>query len=111
MRKFRSKEEDLVSVDNDHKLIMKLVEEYNSNWTTQKIDRKKKEVVTGEEDEDDLDVAVWEDVTLTDDKLALLRLGPGYTVTSKLDREEILTEDNVTMTKIYWSKRKVSSEE
>ena len=60
--------------------------------------------------EEESDVVVWGDVNITQDERDLLSLGPGYMVVSKLDKEEMFVEENATMTKIRWAKRKMGAE-
>ena len=73
--------------------------------------RNKKEDPTVQEPNEENEVVVWGDVSLTEDELELLNLVPGYMVVADLNREEMLVEENVTMTKIRWSRMKSGDEE
>ncbi len=61
-------------------------------------------------EEEEEEVVVWEDIALTETDRDLLSLGPGFMVMSKLDRQEMVVEENVTMSKIRWGKRKQGTE-
>ena len=56
-------------------------------------------------------MVVWGDVNLTPEEMSLLRLGPGYMVVAPLNSEEQRVEENMTMTKIRWTKKKNGTEE
>ena len=105
---FMSREEDKRTLDRQQEELLNKVLEHNKSWS-----RKKTQEVTGdstEAEEEDSDVVVWGDVKITPDERDLLSLGPGYMVVSKLDKDEMLIEENATMTKIRWAKRKTGTE-
>ena len=112
--RMRTKSMDRKLVDNEHEVILDIAMKTNKDWTKDKLDRNRGAttgVDNGLEDDVDTEVVVWGDVSLSDDELALLRLGPGYMVVSKLDREEMAVEENVSMTKMRWSRRNLGTEE
>ena len=85
---YRTKTEDL-------QVLTEKVEDYNRKWATANKDKIQKNEVT-----------VYSNVTLTEDELSLLNLGPRYMVVTPMDPQEMMVELNMTMTKIHWSRRK-----
>ena len=71
----------------------------------------KVKVLGGEADLTDEDeVIFWGDIVLSEDERSVLALGPKFMVVSGLDREEMLVEENATMTKVRWHRRKLGVE-
>ena len=107
LKEFMSKGEDLMMLDKQHNMILSRTLDYNKQWTKEEVKRK---IIDDPKEEDSTDMVVWGKVSITDDERSLLSLGPGYMVTAALDKEEMLVEQNVTMTKIRWSKMKTGTE-
>ena len=106
---FRTSEDDLKLLDAKHNEILKNAIDYNKELTSKL--RKDKSDPTIQEPKDVNEVVVWGDIVLTEDKLELLNLGPGYMIVSDLNREEMMVEENVTMTKICWSRMRSGDDE
>ena len=94
-RKYYARPEDLDRLKSEHVKIEKLAQSFNKLWKK-----------NPDDDVDDSDVITFGDVTLTENEMELLRLGPGFMVMSDLDENEMKVEANVTMTKVRWSRSK-----
>ena len=84
----------------EHDIILDIAMKTNKNWTNEKLDRNRGATPSedsGLVEDEDTEVVIWGDVSLSEDELALLRLGPGYMVVTKLDREEMAVEENVSI--------------
>ena len=57
------------------------------------------------------EVVVLGNVSLTEDKVNLLNLGPKFMVVSKLSSQEMTVESVATMTKIRWGRRSKGQED
>ena len=109
--KLLSKEEELECLDKDHKALLDDAMKFNKEWTRKKSETDRLSSLgvgdgmdPGKDDPDE--VIVCGDIILTEDERSVLSLGPKFMVVSKLIREDMLIEENATMTKVRWHRRK-----
>ena len=94
---FMDKTVDLSHIRMEEEQLLAMVYDFNDNLVTE-----------GNVPENE--VVVSDGCNLTDDKLSLLNLGPGFMVASTLDPEEMEVESVVTLTKIRWGRRSKGQE-
>ena len=90
--KYKDRPQDLNTLETDRLNVEERTDVYNRCWS------KPEEQVN--------EVVIYGDVDLSEDEISLLNMGPGFMVVTKLDKQEMMIEANVTMTKIRWAQSK-----
>ena len=104
LKSFITREDDLKTLDDSHNEILHRSLDFNKS-VTKSLSKTSDNIASDE----DSDVVIWGDVTLTDAERDLLNLGPGFMVVAPLDRQEMMVEENVSLTKIRWGKMKLGT--
>ena len=107
---YLTRELDLKHIDKECAQVKKRSTEFNKNLTT-RISSNKLEGRTTPEMEKEDDVKIYGNVVLSEDEMELLRLGPGFMVTTTLIEEDMKTESNVTLIKMRWESMKSGKED
>ena len=90
--RYRTRPEDLQYLEEEEGKVSKLAQGCNKVWKE------------SNDPDPEMEVLTYGDVSLTQDEINLLQLGPGFMVCRSLDREELQVEAGVTMSKIRWSR-------
>ena len=93
---------DLKNLERDSEYILLETLKHNKYITAKKtLDKTDQERLDPDvNDDDDTGVVVWDDIVLTEAKLDLLSLGPGFMVVEAMKKQDMRIESNATMTKI-----------
>ena len=89
---FRTGEEDLAGLQEEEKILVAKCKRFNKNLGNGQKPSTTDEVIT------------FGDVSLDQDEVDLLNLGPGFMVVSDLTKEDMQVESTVTLTKMRWGR-------
>ena len=95
-----SRQQDLCQLSEEEKVVVAKCTRINKSWG-----KSEEEPVPNNE------VVIYGDVTLDEEEIELLNLGPGYMVVSDLTKEDMQVESTVTLTKMRWGRRSKNQDE
>ena len=107
---FLTRQQDLENLNAESENLQRECNKFNAGLTRRICSSKKDGVKIEEVDKED-NVAVFGNVDLSEDEMSLLRLGPGFMITTKLEEETMRTESTVTLTKMRWDRMRQGRED